>query len=120
MTLEQITAVAEEVWGWDKHSSPGLWFDLNRVESKLRTLDDLKLELESWSGFGRTVEAMADREFVLLIDNTPGFVKLKPNLISYSYEGGPVPKLTAKEIIEATHLAALEAKRKEKEDAEGS
>ena len=107
MTNEQITAVAEEVWGWRINGNGIILKPCGTISVTAITVDELRKDVNSWQGFGRTVEAMAKREILF---------KTLPNILSTYLAGNS----TIEWLFEATHLAALEAKRKEKEDAEGS
>ncbi len=53
LTNSQIIEVAEKVWGWDAHNL-GKHLDSG---SPVDYEDQLKEEVNSWAGFGRTVEA---------------------------------------------------------------
>ena len=94
LTNEQCIEVAEKVWGWDLES----WSDY----SDCLTIGQ---EVNSWQGFGRTVEAMEEREFSL--------IKSEAGIEFYNvFKSAEViiePPAKANDIITATHLAALEA-----------
>ena len=96
MTNSQCIEVAEKLWGWTL-SGPA-FKDFPKL--------DLESECNSWSGFGRTVEAMADRKwtFNALCVGKPSMVQF----ISTEHDNSPFPK-HHESLIEATHLSALEA-----------
>ena len=125
MTNEQCIAVAE-LWGY-RHVKDGAGKDWYGEPQPylIKVWDDgydeimmpeLQKQVLSWQGFGRTVEVMAERDLVLITHPDIGFCEAGLS----AYDGGRVHNIELRELIEATHLAALEAKRKEKEDAEGS
>ena len=97
LTNEQCIEVAEKVWGWtynqigDNHcfgSEEDSWWGENIVQQKVN----------SWSGFGRTVEAMVEHLGYDVKHRLASII----DAWGYDYEG-------TKGLIEATHLAALEA-----------
>ena len=110
MTNSQYIEVAEKVWGWNPipldsqnwTTSKGLDTRFLRHLSSRWNIED---EVNSWQGFGRTVEAMAKNwgphdvgPMQILI------AKFKDNLARFILNQQDVD-----ELIEATHLAALEA-----------
>ena len=98
MTNEQYIQVAEKVWGmrW-----PEWWHEQ----------DELIKEVNSWQGFGRTVEAMLKKHYWF----EPAFcTEHQYDCISFVHEtlaSYPIhyERNDLEEFIEATHLAALEA-----------
>ena len=148
MTLsnDQCIAVAKKVWGWTNDGR--YWFDCEGEMiwmpgrgSKLPVSwiytgegstgeDEGPIVLRdvfvlSWQGFGRTVEAMAERKLNLEINRINGawperrvvFVMSTTEMVTtdgHEFTGWP-QNLQDNNLIEATHLAALEAvKSKEK------
>ena len=107
MNNEQCIAVAEKVWGL---SCDGILDEYNRYLACVEYQTDftkeewLKEEINSWSGFGRTLEKSINPSSIW-----------KFTTILREYLDG---SLTKEQFIEATHLVALEAVRKEKEDVE--
>ena len=106
MTNEQCTAVAEEVWGWKFVDKGHDYIHIENCDVAKLALKDwfnkedfCKRQALSWQGFGRTVEAMFER-------GDKGFIC---DIISLNIGGYH----TTEELIEATHLAALEAVREE-------
>ena len=128
LTNDQCIQVAEKVWGWNIQKE-----QLKDQGSNYCDIDNwLKGKVNSWSGFGKTVEAMAERGY---------FIKLKPSIIrdipeqrfermgvefikpprskdenlKYGVAGFQLPNMVESVqryrtyLIEATHLAALEA-----------
>ena len=95
LTNEQCIQVAEKVWGWKKTEFSKTYPTAEPVwkDEEGRSTRDIVYAVNSWSGFGKTVEAMFGRGIAIqnILFETPN------------------------EMIEATHLAALEAI-----DAEGS
>ena len=67
--IEFAKAVAENVWkyvrSWDEQDQRYMWF------SEEDSFEDRNIieEVNSWEGFGRTVEAMAARRFVFIADD---------------------------------------------------
>ena len=108
MTNEQCIAVAEKGWGW-KHRAPDAlnldrWLSPGSEPGNYNqeySADDLKREVNSWSGFGRTLEKSINPSSIW-----------KFTTILREYLDG---SLTKEQFIEAIHLVALEAVRKEKE-----
>lgn len=106
MTNSQCIEVVEKVWGWKR--TGGKWRDYpeNNIweDSKgsiIRYWDGLAMTsieqcVNSWTGFGRTVEAMAEKGLYFDSKNTGDWNPEEP-----------------KTLIEATHLAALEAIKSE-------
>jgi len=123
MTNEQCIAVAEKVWGWTRNEY-GNWCESDGhetyiIDSSAGDWDkQLEKQVNSWQGFGRTVEAMAKKGSQLCIeyDDKWGcdelgfsykaeFYAIKENINS----DGSWNPMEPKTLIEATHLAALEA-----------
>ena len=115
MTLsnEQCIAVAEEVWGLDSYQQDReyqnhQWYGHDSFPFE----DFIKAEVLSWSGFGRTLEAMAERFLYLSLHPTEcefvagltvSFVRSdSTTAATMIYD----PK-DSNSLIEATHLAAL-------------
>lgn len=84
MTNEQYIQVVEKVWGWDLNS----WSDY----SDCLTVEQ---EVNSWAGFGRTMESIAKREILF---------KTLPNILSIYLAGNS----TVKWLFETIHLSVLE------------
>jgi len=128
LTNEQCIQVAEKVWGWkrkaedkataNKEGMPPRWIepgsDPLKSINRLYNAWQLKHEIESWSGFGRTVEAMAEKKLNFLVEPSSVMFWSADRSIQFAvpYTRNPFNK---EHFIEATHLAALEAI-----DAEGS
>lgn len=130
MTLsnEQCIEIAEKVWGLSLLDLAQLRFDEGGYAppESLEYIENYTTQLvNSWKGFGRTVEAMADmpcefsRGFVFSADGIE--VEFSRCVGQKGKEGGYAPTFQSGihmyidvSIIEATHLAALEAV-KEKE-----
>lgn len=106
MTNEQCIEVATKLWGWAWHPEgeipsgnqwewQGRWTD--GYGSVVLYQRDVSDKVKSWSGFGRTVEAMADEYGSLQVFG--GWVSFnRDREVSDSFG-----------LIEATHRAALEA-----------
>ena len=115
LSTEQCIEVAE-MWGWKRKN-----FDAGYISTKVDEewwVDErgkrkfiaggprLKQEVNSWQGFGRTLEAMADKLNIVSIHEYRKFVKSVISAITESVWSRP---FHFKHFIEATHLAALEA-----------
>ncbi len=122
LTNEQCIEIAEKVWGWSIVQVKGttdLWhIDLS---DDMYDIHAIKNKVNSWQGFGRTVEAMEKME----TNFSRGFVFTADGLeVEFSrcigqkgeedhYE--PIHESEShlyyeiRELIKATHLAALEA-----------
>lgn len=118
MTKQELAiAVAEQVWGMKTLNEEGVigWRDDSIVGI---TLIGLMQEVFSWQGFGRTVEAMAERK--LYCENSLfGSNVHAPYTVYFTTESGfhkgeadYIPA-DPKSLIEATHKAALEALKDE-------
>lgn len=122
MTPKQCIKVAEKLWKW-KHVGPSsvrldTWLSPGsepHLYHQSYSIDDLKREVNSWQGFGRTVEAMFDKDILFgmefIIENRGRELAFRPNSKCKTYPviwDGEDPN----ELIEATHLAALEAREK--------
>lgn len=121
MTLSTDQKVAEEVWGWtyitnEKLVYGGYWRKGPPGCRSRRSgnIGAIRREVHSWEGFGRTVEAMADRKLTLdmhphecemVRGRTLGFMQ-ENGIEASRVECNPYNETS---IIEATHLAALEA-----------
>ena len=106
LTNDQCIQVAEKVWGWvGEFWSEDAW-ETPDGNGWIGKIND---EVNSWSGFGRTVEAIAERK-VYFIGN--GFYWWN----DFGHQSVSIEWKSEKplEIIEATHLAALEAVREGK------
>ena len=99
LTNDQCIEVAGKVWGCD-------------LEGIKRFKPQIIHEVNSWQGFGRTVEAMFDKDILFgmefIIENRGKELAFKPNSKCEKY---PViwDGFDPKELIPATHLAAMEA-----------
>lgn len=110
LSNEQCIQVAEKVWRWNKYR-----IDDFQKENNLRDY------INSWSGFGRTVEAMAERKYYFIADDI--YIGFLHETKRHGDRNGPpdyfwsrqCPVISINDFIEEAHLAALEAI-----DAEGS
>lgn len=112
MTNEQCIEIAEKVWGWP--TIQGYW--VNPETEKPVFNDGLREEVNSWQGFGRTVEAMAEKgwAFSELCGPTEEDLNNGDRLSFHKFSDDIFYPLewdncVPKSLIEATHLAALEA-----------
>lgn len=116
MTSEQCDEIVRKVWGWENHdkehfyspSGEPVWYpDKARIEKMVN----------SWQGFGRTVEAMANGD-----ENGFWTLDINMNMVTFIAHRSPQPITDPIEkcwcsagineiptLWEATHLAALEA-----------
>ncbi len=113
----QYIEVAEKVWGWyedTRGSASRLWrsIDPDTGGGQLFDIDELKEEVNSWQGFGKTVEAMAERNLYLLVVGRAIHFK-NPN-DSFIMANTRVQIIDTEKLIEATHLTALEMVREKK------
>jgi len=92
--IEFAKEVAEKVWGWRRHG--GVY--LNNT-SYPYVAEFLPREVNSWAGFGRTVEAMV--------------IKCPSFNAGLEFQYG-TSKDNISKIIKATHQAALDAVKEEK------
>ena len=110
LTNDQCIEIAEKVWGWPMVQVKGtidLWhIDLS---DDMYDIHSIRNKVNSWSGFGRTVEAMAENGWYF---QEVDFWKT----VHLGFVGDSAEKFCVewdpekpKELIEATHLAALEA-----------
>ena len=125
LSESQCIEVADKVWRWKKRdasfglpeeSRPLYWYEPSEKEGQLVPTFSgyqLKDEVNSWSGFGRTLEAMAGQgwffqevTFYRLIHL--GFVSDSAEKVCIEWD----PE-SPKELITATHLGALEALKNE-------
>lgn len=94
MTNSQCIEVVEKVWGWEHTYDPKVPYPTHFFKSPNNDsfigIERFKEQLNSWTGFGRTVEAMAERG-----------IQFKQLMQMTGLHGGSV--------IEAAHLVALEA-----------
>lgn len=115
MTNEQSIEVAEKVWGyryiedgagkdWVFEPQPYLIKVWDGGYDEIM-MPELSEQINSWQGFGRTVEAMLAKGLPL---NLTAPDKERPNFSQESVDR------ICKSMIAKTHLAALEAVRKEK------
>jgi hypothetical protein len=130
MTPEKLSEFAAEFLGFDVSTgATGSYFYCRAVMDEGHSydtmviltefwVDDFRDEIESWQGFGRTVEAMVKRKAILQIKQID---KYWPQLgVQFLFYGdctssgtffssfaNPTP-VKDDDIIEATHLAALE------------
>ncbi len=107
LTNEQSIEIAEEVWGWKPETIAGrkVW----RESSLGGYTADLHYIVNSWQGFGRTVEAMLTRDDLSPIQTFKLFDTFVRILLSWLRN-----EINLQSFWESTHLAALEAIRKEK------
>ena len=89
LTNEQCIEIAEKVWGW-KSAKKSDW----RWESYIAT------EVNSWQGFGRTLESLRANR------NDTAITIIKGEVGNYLRNDGIDSE---EELWEATHLAVLEA-----------
>lgn len=110
LTESQCIEIVDKLWGWNakKVESEWVYSDAYKHTGNGFTKEQwLKGEVNSWQGFGRTVEAMAGKKWV--------FTDGEFYLCFLSHIGKQVPIVVIddwndpKNLIEATHLAALEA-----------
>lgn len=101
LSNEQCIEVAELVWGWDLEGELSLrhrfYDDENRRNTRWISPQELVQEVLSWSGFGKTVEAIINKK-------RGGYPDLHHAICCGMTDGD-----IAETIITATHLAALEA-----------
>ena len=109
LTNDQCIEVAEKVWWWKckPHEDRG-WYTFSEIDKfnyeYTYPIDWLRDEVNSWTGFGRTVEAMAGKGYAFSCDDgVVYFIKYGDQWEGF-YGVSPF-----KNFIEATHLAALEA-----------
>ena len=118
MTNDQCIQVAG-LWGWTLRKDG--WYQPTTnldwpLGLKVCTESGIKSEVNSWSGFGRTVEAMFQKRYWF----EPAFcTEHKYDCISFVHEtlaSYPIhyKRDCSEDLIEATHLAALEAVREGK------
>ena len=119
LSNEKCIAVAEKVWGWRINGNGIILKPCGTISVTAITVDELRKDVNSWSGFGRTVGAMAERFLYLSLHPTEcefvealtvSFVRSDSTTASTMCYN---PK-NSESVIEATHLAALEAVRQEK------
>jgi len=113
LTNEQCIKVAEKVWGWERHNLILLWDG-----SYTHNLKEIREQIESWQGFGRTVEAMHEGKWLLLDALMVPPCGNRRHTLSFFSDGagvfypldehGWIPG-NPTTLIKATHLAALEA-----------
>lgn len=106
LTTEQCIEIAEKLWGYEWLNNPngimGVWLDDNRRTLSIPFVcykkEVIKKEVNSWQGFGRTVEAMSLPVY--------GVFRINATDMYADYLRG----LHSKEILwKQTHLQALEA-----------
>ena len=107
LTDEQCIEIAEKVWGWSFHAIPpkennGRSVKLTTPEGstcmRINELDRfVSGEVNSWPGFGRTVEAVEAKDNIIIDEVARHFI---------DYIMGSITK---EQLWERTHLAALEA-----------
>ena len=112
MTNDQYIQVAEKVWGWvGEFWSEDAW-ETPDGNGWIGKIND---EVNSWSGFGRTLESMLKKCYWF----EPSFcTEHKCERISFVHEtlaSYPIhyKRDCLEELIEATHLAALEVVKQE-------
>jgi len=116
LTNEQCIEVVEKVWGLVKHSSlSGTWArgqDINvpvkyLINLKTWNLAELQEEVNSWQGFGRTVEAMAGKQL-------DPMKKFRFTESIQRHVGRFINKaINAEDLFELGNLSALEAVKDE-------
>jgi len=113
MTDEQYIQVME-LWGWKLIE--GDWYQPTPNTDwpkglKVCTAAGIKSEVNSWSGFGRTVEAMAEKDKYLYI-NDKWDLCFYDGPFSVNEDGSDLLTFAKEDLnsmIQATHLAALES-----------
>ena len=104
LTNDQCIQVVEKIWGWQSHQTGVYFMPTGSVSVQALSPDELKNKVNSWQGFGRTVQRMRGH----------------PNYGEFSvkcsiYLNGYLAEMTGVNyMFEATHLAALEVVREEK------
>lgn len=108
LTESQCIEVAEKVWGWQNYDNENfysptgkpVWYpDKSRIERMVN----------SWTGFGRTVEAMEKRNWSLGMGHDGIYFYTYNPTYNFTTHLDP----TGKSKIECVHLAALEAGKEE-------
>lgn len=118
LTNDQCIKIAVKVWGWDPADCP--YFkkaaeQLSTDSFEVEATDLLRAEVNSWQGFGRTVEAMEKIGYVFIADDVyVGFHPKELVRCQRHVRGLEAPKYQwsrqfTDDFIEETHLAALEA-----------
>ena len=124
MTNSEYIEVVEKVWGFELSKNPNfyrsIWTHPSEDETMIIHDWDIEGKVNSWQGFGRTVEAMAKRGCIFIADDIYiGFIleskrhveRQGPPAFMWSRQ---LPRDSLNNFIEETHLAALEAVREEK------
>ena len=96
--LEFAKEVAEKVWGLESHYHQIINKYYFNIDSHIFYDDDISKEVNSWAGFGRTVEAMEKKSDY----NAKHILALVVDAWLYDYTGH-------EGFIKATHQAALDA-----------
>lgn len=111
LSTEQSIEIAEKIWGWsrkdqyDFYGKQALKVGLAVSHDYSDIAFEIQKEVNSWSGFGRTVEAMEEKGFYLGLNcyQNFGFYKKSKPMAQIDLGGGTF------EWMERTHLASLEA-----------
>lgn len=105
LTESQCIEVAEKIWGC--HTNGSRWWrskdDIQSHNIWLMDYDAIQKEVNSWTGFGRTVEAMAGKNIII-------------EVVAKHYTDYLRGAITKEQLWEATHLAALEAGKEGKSE----
>lgn len=118
LNTDQCIEIAEKVWGWKELPNGDYAETWNQkhfygTEPAVKTYSIREIvneQILSWQGFGRTVEAMQERQ--LYFQMPGGWVSFRSEDDIKRYSGMINLKpyyLASGKIITATHLAALEA-----------
>lgn len=111
MTNEQYIQVAEKVWGWrcSHHhtTNPEYYTFITEIGKRTLDMESLRSLVNSWPGFGRTVEAMTKRGLHLIMVGK--YVLFRSPDESFVIANRRIQIPSQGELIEATHLYALEA-----------
>lgn len=117
MTNDQCIQVAEKIWGWKRternegHLKYPMWYT---HPNDLVSLNYLVWEVNSWEGFGITVEAMESRDYEIMHHST-GREGVYIHFCRWQLPDDEELEKCGRgvgDFITATHLAALEALKK--------
>lgn len=117
LSTDQCIEVAEKIhnysitWGKDGYAKV-VWMEGGQRFEEFMTDEQIADEVLSWSGFGRTLEGMAEKGFRLIGNGADGFQFESNSCFWGSPEFGPFDRPT--DLIQATHLNALEAIQEDK------
>jgi len=102
LTESQYIEVAEKIWGWERHDHQVGDKYYITIDSRILYDDQLHKEVNSWEGFGRTMERFAgDMKY------SPKFWALiKPIIAQYLINQADD---AVEQFFKQIHLAALEA-----------